>query len=161
MTGDHLEAAYAQDDARLQQMIRAQLPGEQPSFTPAAISVRRPSGGSSWSVLAQPVGRGEWSGSDRPAVALFVRDVEGRTNPHAALVQQLFDLTPREALLAIHLANGLAVEDAARALGIRLSTARAHLRAVFSKIGVRRQSELVRIILNSVALLGKSERQAP
>ena len=36
---------------------------------------------------------------------------------------------------------------------IRRNTARAHLRAIFSKTGVRRQTELVRILLNSVAPL--------
>lgn len=160
LVGERLEVASRQDDARLQQMIRGQLSGEPPSFVPAAISVARPSGRSSWSVLAQPIGRDEWSGIDRPAVALFVRDVEGSTNPHAELVQQLFGFTKREALLVIHLANGVPIEDAAHTLGIQLTTARAHLRAIFTKIGVRRQSDLVRIILNSVALLGRSDRRS-
>lgn len=160
LAGDRLEAASPRDDARLQQMIREQLTGESRSIVPAAISVGRPSGRSSWSVLAQPIGRDEWSGVDQPAVALFVRDVEGSTNPHAELVQQLFELTQREALLAIHLANGVPIEDAAHTLGIQLTTARAHLRAIFLKIGVRRQTELVRIILNSVALLGRSDRHS-
>jgi len=35
-------------------------------------------------------------------------------------------------------------------------TARAHLRSIFSKTGVRRQTELVRIMLNSVAALSRS-----
>jgi len=74
-------------------------------------------------------------------------------------VQGLFQLTKREALLTIHLANGLSVDEAARALGVRLTTARAHLRSIYSKIGVRRQTELVRLILNSVALLGRADRR--
>jgi DNA-binding CsgD family transcriptional regulator len=57
-------------------------------------------------------------------------------------------------MLAIKLANGLSLEEAAEAIGIRRNTARAHLRSIFSKTGVRRQTELVRIFLNSVVLLG-------
>ena len=56
--------------------------------------------------------------------------------------------------LVIQLTHGLTLEEAAKALGIRLNTARAHLRSIFSKTGVRRQTELVRIFLNSVAWLG-------
>ncbi|MNU04988.1 hypothetical protein D3C72_2496320 [compost metagenome] len=42
-------------------------------------------------------------------------------------------------------------------LNIRRNTARAHLRAIFSKTGVRRQTELVRIMLNSVMAVGQAE----
>jgi len=161
LVDERLEAAYAPDRARLQQLLRAQLSAEDAAPSLAAISIGRPSGGSRWSVLAQPVRPGDWrgGGSGQPAMALFLRDVEGRTNPHAELVQGLFQLTKREALLTIHLANGLSVDEAARALGVRLTTARAHLRSIYSKIGVRRQTELVRLILNSVALLGRADRR--
>jgi DNA-binding CsgD family transcriptional regulator len=74
--------------------------------------------------------------------------------PTLKLAQQLFQLTPAETSLAIQLANGLSLEEAAEALNIRRNTARAHLRSIFSKTGVRRQTELVRIFLNSVAWLG-------
>lgn len=48
----------------------------------------------------------------------------------------------------------MSLEEAAEALGIKPNTARAHLRSIFSKTGVRRQTELVRLFLNSVAWLG-------
>ena len=161
LVDDRIEASRAQDDAQLQQIIRDQVGAGRPGVVPAAISLRRPSGKASWSVLARPIGPGDWSGgTDRPAVALFVRDIEGRSNPHVALVQRLFDLTSREALLAIHVANGLSVDDASRVLNVRLTTARAHLRSIFAKTGVRRQTELVRIVLNSVALLGRTDRRS-
>ena len=50
-----------------------------------------------------------------------------------------------------------ALEEAAEALNIRRNTARAHLRSIFSKTGVRRQTELVRLFLNSVVLLGTND----
>jgi DNA-directed RNA polymerase subunit F len=44
-----------------------------------------------------------------------------------------------------------------RILNIKRNTARAHLRSIFSKTGVRRQTELVRIFLNSVAWLSAAD----
>jgi len=105
----------------------------------------------------QPIAPDDWSeGKHRPSVAVFVRDAEGKADPQVRLAQQLFQLTQAETALAIQLANGLSLEEAAEALNIRRNTARAHLRSIFSKTGVRRQTELVRIFLNSVALLGGS-----
>ena len=72
------------------------------------------------------------------------------------VTKQLFNLTPAETALALELANGLSLEEAAEELNIRRNTARAHLRSIFSKTGVRRQTELVRIMLNSVMALGSS-----
>jgi DNA-binding CsgD family transcriptional regulator len=89
-------------------------------------------------------------------VAIFLRDTEGRVDPPVRLAQELFHLTPAETALAIQLANGLSLEDASEVLNIRRNTARAHLRSIFSKTGVRRQTELVRIFLNSVAWLSET-----
>ena len=55
--------------------------------------------------------------------------------------------------MALKLVDGASLEEVAEELSIRRNTARAHLRAIFSKTGVRRQTELVRILLNSVAPL--------
>ncbi|MFU2489482.1 response regulator transcription factor [Thauera sp. WH-1] len=96
---------------------------------------------------------GRAGGRGRPVVVLYVRDPAGRTLADAEAVRQLFNLTPTETAVALKLADGASLEEAAEALGIRRNTARAHLRAIFSKTGVRRQTELVRILLNSVAPL--------
>jgi DNA-binding CsgD family transcriptional regulator len=69
-------------------------------------------------------------------------------------VRRLFDLTPAEASLALALADGLTLDQAAERLKIRKNTARAHLRAIFAKIGVTRQTTLVRLLLSSVIWLG-------
>ncbi len=52
------------------------------------------------------------------------------------------------------LANGLTLDEASEELDISRNTARAHLRSIFSKTGVTRQTVLVRLILRSVATLG-------
>jgi DNA-binding CsgD family transcriptional regulator len=45
------------------------------------------------------------------------------------------------------------MDEAAAALQIRRNTARTHLRSIFAKVGVRRQTELMRVVLNSVVTM--------
>ena len=97
----------------------------------------------------------EWSERvRRPAAVLYIRDPEQKAQAPHDIVRQLFNFTPAETGLVMLLADGLSLEEAALELGIRRNTARAHLRSIFSKTDVTRQTELVRIILNSVATLG-------
>ena len=161
IVGRQVEASYANDNRKLQRLVRDVLaPGAGPARVALveAMSVSRPSGKVSWGLVVQTMESDQWTeGKHRPSVAVFVRDAEGKAHPPVKLAQQLFQLTPAETALAIQLANGLSLEEAAEALNIRRNTARAHLRSIFSKTGVRRQTELVRIFLNSVAWLGVKE----
>lgn len=87
-------------------------------------------------------------------IAIFVSDAAATVEaPHSSLTQ-LFGLTPAESRLATALANGLSLDDASASLHISRNTARAHLRSIFSKTGVSQQTQLVSLILKSVAPLG-------
>lgn len=155
-----LAASYSDDNRKLQKLLRDAL---NPALAKRvgvieAMSVTRPSGKLSWGLILQRISSDQWTeGKQRPSVAVFVRDTEGRVDPSNRLAQQLFQLTPAETALAIQLANGLSLEEAAEVLHIKRNTVRAHLRSIFSKTGVRRQTELVRIFLNSVAWLSQDE----
>jgi len=87
----------------------------------------------------------------RPSAVVFIRDPERNLHPSFELVQRLFHFTPAEAKLALLLTDGLSLDEAAEEMAIRKNTARAHLRSIFSKAGVKRQITLVRLLLNSVA----------
>lgn len=93
----------------------------------------------------------------QPAVAIFLRDPDTQAEPAHDIARQLFDFTPAEAQLASELLNGLSLDEAVAKLGILRNTGRAHLRAIFSKTGVTRQSELVRVLLNGVLGLSTME----
>jgi DNA-binding CsgD family transcriptional regulator len=88
------------------------------------------------------------------AVAVFLSTERGITESTAAGIQKLLGLTNKETRLALCLANGRSLQESAADIDITLSTARAHLRAIFAKTGIDRQSRLVRVILRSVAALG-------
>jgi len=59
-----------------------------------------------------------------------------------------FDLTEAQARLALFLANGGTVGEYARTAGVKTSTVRTHLKSVFAKTGVKRQTELAILLLD-------------
>jgi DNA-binding CsgD family transcriptional regulator len=124
------------------------------------MSITRPSGEVSLGVVIEAIPSTAWAeGKGQPAAVVYIRDAVGKSQASNEIAKKLFGLTPAETALSIQLANGLSLEEAAEALNIRRNTARAHLRAIFSKTGVRRQTELVRIFLNSVAALGQADQE--
>lgn len=66
--------------------------------------------------------------------------------PKADLLRLLFDLTPAEARVARLIAAGRSVDEIARASSTSELTVRTQLRAIFSKTGVQRQAQLVRLL---------------
>lgn len=66
--------------------------------------------------------------------------------PPARPLQEYFDLTLAEVRLAQSLACGLSLEEAARYLNIKMSTARTQLAAIFAKTGSQRQGKLIAIL---------------
>ena len=66
--------------------------------------------------------------------------------PPAQPLQEYFDLTCAEVKLAQSLARGLSLEEAARHLSIKMSTARTQLAAIFAKTGSQRQGKLIAIL---------------
>ena len=159
MQAGKLRAIEAKDDRELQSAIRAALAkatnGE--SGNVRGLSLTKSSGLRNLGIIIQPVpGRRAGGVMSAATVAIYVRDPDENADVANDLVRQLFDLTPAEAAVARRLAAGLSLEDAASALEISRNTARAHLRSIFSKSGITRQTELVRMMLNSVAILGNA-----
>ncbi len=106
-------------------------------------------------MLLRPLPRTEASGGVRnPSVAIFVSDPAHRREPPRDVLMELLGLTRAEARLALQLANGATLDEAANNLNVSRNTAKSHLSAVFSKTGVARQSQLVQLILRSVAPMG-------
>jgi DNA-binding CsgD family transcriptional regulator len=67
----------------------------------------------------------------------------------------LFALSATEAALALHLAGGRTLTEAALALNLSEQTARTYSKHIFAKTGTHRQAELVRLILTSAAQLAR------
>jgi DNA-binding CsgD family transcriptional regulator len=73
--------------------------------------------------------------------------------PSEELLQEYFDLTSAEVKLAQSLTRGLSLEEAAKHLSIKMSTARTQLASIFAKTDSQRQGKLI-AILSRIAHLG-------
>jgi DNA-binding CsgD family transcriptional regulator len=160
--GGRLRATGSVDDRTLQAAIRAAadaaLAGLPPS--PRGVTLSRVQSDRGLGVVVQSLGRDPRAWTGRPLrIAVYTRDPDTTAEIEGELVRQLFDLTPAEAAVARRLASGLSLEDAATSLSISRNTARAHLRSIFSKSGITRQTELVRLMLSSAAVLGHVNRR--
>jgi len=144
LSGGRVVFADAKTDADYRALLKAVVKGEPEDLE---LRVARPSGRPDISVVARPVSIPDFmhTGS-APAIALLLSDPGSRTLVTPQSLRNVLDLTPAEAAIAASLANGMSVSDTAAHLGVALNTVRTHLRSIFSKTGVSRQSQLVHLI---------------
>jgi DNA-binding CsgD family transcriptional regulator/PAS domain-containing protein len=99
-----------------------------------------------------PIERGQRRGVLAPfaaSVAVFMQDpVQAPLMPGEAFAR-LYKLTGGELRVLSALAQGLGGKDAATMLGIGEATVRTHLQRIFSKTGMPRQTDLLRLFQNS------------
>ncbi len=146
----------ADTTAELQRLIGVILEQQQQGGAAVAEAMCIPREGdyADLGLVLRPVPVTEWSeGRGVPTVAIFISDPECGAEAPVQVITRLFGFTPTEAQLSLLLADGLSLDEASEALGISRNTARTHLRAIFNKTGVSRQTLLVRLILKSVAQL--------
>jgi DNA-binding CsgD family transcriptional regulator len=82
--------------------------------------------------------------------ALFLSNSHNEVILSEQNIGRLFSLTPAEVKLASALANGFSLTEYAIEKGITVGTARIQLKSIFSKMGVTRQPELVKILWSSI-----------
>lgn len=85
-----------------------------------------------------------------PAALIIARDAGERVDI-THMLTDLYGLSPSEALLASGLVNGLTIDEIALAHGVTLNTVRTQLKSVMTKTSTSRQTELVALILRSLA----------
>ncbi len=90
--------------------------------------------------LLYPAGR-------RPAVIIMISDPQGRLNRRLAGLQRRYGLTAAEVALALALVETGSRKAAAQERGVSDATARAQLTSIFDKTGVRKQTDLMRLLL--------------
>jgi DNA-binding CsgD family transcriptional regulator len=77
---------------------------------------------------------------------LLVSDSAPRARPGAALLAQLFRLTPAEAALAASLAAGRTAKGHATKRGVSPETVKSQLAEIRRKTGCRRQADLAALL---------------
>ncbi len=124
--------------------------GSDPLWTPSAggaMEIAREGSNSVLRVVVTPFHSRELLLMDQPAALVFFSDPGAHAGSRASVLSALYAVTPVECRLAGLLADGFEVAGAADLMKITTETARFHLKAIFRKTGVRRQAELVRLVL--------------
>lgn len=76
-------------------------------------------------------------------------------------LSESFGLTPAEVRLARKLRDGRSLQDAADELSVSVNTVRNQLRAIFDKMGLKRQSDLIRALTELSSLAGMIDADDP
>jgi len=153
-----LKAEKREENIEFQRLLEEAITGGRSDAGPTvveAMSVTRQFDRSRLGIVVRTIPLGPFSESaHRPAAAVFLRDPDYNSGePMQEVVQRVFGLTRMESALAVLLAQGHTLDEAAEELNVRRNTARTHLRSIFGKTGVSRQTMLVRLLLKSVVSL--------
>jgi DNA-binding CsgD family transcriptional regulator/PAS domain-containing protein len=84
----------------------------------------------------------------QPSAMLLLSDTAHTIQISASVLGNLFQLTPAEARLALHLAGGSTLAQAAREFGVTRTTVTSQLSAIFKKTHTNRQGELISLLHN-------------
>jgi len=92
--------------------------------------------------------RGDRSSSDRrePMVAIAIKDPQASVSDGIEAFQAAFSLTKAEARLIGLLLEGRGLFEAADHLGITKNTVRTHMRNIYAKVGMHRQTDLISMV---------------
>ena len=129
-----------------------------------ALSIRSIDDDAPLAVVAEPLApaHGERLGhGSAPAAVLFIGDSEASTRPSVEHLAAVYGLTQAEARLTAQVVDGRNLTEAADVLGISPNTAKYHLKAVYDKVGVSRQAQLVRRVLADVGGLAEPDKLRP
>ncbi|SNT01086.1 DNA-binding transcriptional regulator, CsgD family [Sphingomonas laterariae] len=147
-TGRRVSLGNATSDADFRNFLRD---ARGPAGSAHVFRVERPSGRRDIGIVARPIETPDYlHAASAPALALYLGDPERQMQVNADALRDLFNLTPTEAAISACVANGLSVHESAERLGIASNTVRAHLRSIFAKTGVARQSQLVHLVHTSL-----------
>lgn len=158
----HISTCEREGTQRLRKMI-ANVAAESTGNVHAFAPVTHGPGGPQ-SVLVVPYVTDQNAiGDGSVSAVLLVASPEVCSDVSEDALVALFGLSEKEARVAKHVAGGMKLESYEEKFHVARNTVKSQLKSVFDKIGVSRQSDLVRMILTSPAVFaGKyTRRPAP
>lgn len=90
---------------------------------------------------------------------VYLSDPSGRLNISASHIAEIFTPTKAESQVALCLVNGLKLAEIAEYNGTALETVRSQMKAIFNKLGVNAQQDVVRIIVQTMIPLTSEEHK--
>lgn len=149
VTREGLRAAEAAESSLLEKAIRdaaSTLDGKCTSVSSTVLISRRsrPPLQIQVSPIRTPLGLP----SERMAAVAFIND-PSRRRPAQEMLRVAYGMTPAECRVALLLSDGRAPREIAEMVGVSFNTVRSQMKSIFAKTNVRRQGELIRLLLNS------------
>jgi DNA-binding CsgD family transcriptional regulator len=136
----------------IERVLRSES-GNRAGSADAAISLRRPSKRALTVLVRRANGVTPNGGNtNKPGVLLIVIDSALPVHTKESELRRLYSLTLTESRLAKLLMEGKDLDGCCEELGISRSTVRMHRRNLFSKAGVRRQTQLITLLFKSIGL---------
>lgn len=143
-----LRAGDSMTDTFIQRAIRSAARMDLPRDATEAVLVNRKSMRRPYQLLILPIRRrfSQFADMALPAVMVLITDSERDISATPELIRKLYGLTAKEAELANKVSSGMSPRNAARELGMQYETARTHLKHIYGKMSISRQSELAALI---------------
>jgi len=139
------------DHARLGQLIAAALPSAGTAVS-GSMLLPRAAGLSRLVVHVKPVDVKQFDfGAQRVAVLVLLVEPDRPPRIDPGLVATTLGLTPAESHVAVQLAEGRTVRDIAATTGRQEGSIYWLLRGIYTKQGISRQADLVRLVLSTAA----------
>lgn len=141
-----IRLAVAKDNAALEQLIGAV--GADIDRDAGAVDTVGVTDGMRAKILVMPIAHDAQAhpNDGRARVALICTDIDQQRAMAPRLLQRAYGLTPAEVKVATGLANGKAPDELAESLFVSLATIKTHTQHIYQKVGVGRQTELVRLV---------------
>jgi DNA-binding CsgD family transcriptional regulator len=140
------------DQAMLDRLLDGAISGRWRAEDGAASSggvmlVSRPSGARAYCVVVAPMpAPPPGLAAAHVAAAILISDPDADSGALRDILRRLYQLSEREAELAVRIGEGQRLEEAAGRAGITYETARSYLKSIFVKLGVNRQAELAALV---------------
>jgi DNA-binding CsgD family transcriptional regulator len=151
---DRISLLHRRDNDKFQSLIAQELsPIASPNaFMSGTMRALRPSGKWPYGIFVSPVSRNyPVLSMPRPAVCIVITDPDRQTPLPNHRLQAAFGFTAAEAKLAALLAAGEDLRSAAQQLEITYGTTRTRLAEILQKTNTRRQGQLIRLLLATLA----------
>ncbi|WP_290522517.1 LuxR C-terminal-related transcriptional regulator [Alcanivorax sp.] len=145
-------AHYPDEDHRLQTLINKQrnMDSQDIKARTEALGVHHPDREMNMNVIVSPLATEQNIVPQQPgSVALYLSDPDSALNLPASAIQSLYGMTPKEAHVAIALTNGLNPSQISEQNNVSVDTVRSQLKSIYSKMGVNKQQDVIRVLLCS------------
>ena len=144
-----LRAWLPADDMGLQKLLAGALPPLGDQAAAGSMTIQGFGAARKLMLQVNPVeGQPLDFGARRAAALVLLREPRGRPRLDAKLVGDILGLTAAESQVAVMMSEGMTAPDIAMTTGRQASTVNTLIQRAYRKLGISRQTELVRLVLS-------------